>query len=1689
MACFVAGYFGRFCRLGLVALTLLTSALEGRAAAPTPTTATRELTPFWRNRPVLGFALKAGNGVAPVPEYLLATATPTAPDFAYGARPYGTEVLWADNLFVVRPLGGWNPAKLVGEQLEYGNGSTSADLCFKNQDGTLGYRWNLLAPRLSPYSAIGYTGEALTYILDNTPWDLPTTPTLDAGGLYGQSSPPADMNQWSTFIQGFAQQLVSLNIAKESDAVRFRQGTECNFADRFNGTQTQYNAQYAASATAVKSVFPNAQFGPFNITPGSNQVTHTALATYCKANNLPFDFAAISFYELANTEPNKFIDTDTYWTNATTGWSTIETTLGHSVSREIHEFGFLYNEHGLSTAEPGSWGAAWSFNILMKLYATGLQRSAHWDPTEVIAGNAKNPTISALRGDGWVYTVLDSMVGGQWTYLTPPAASPAGTKYTSVCVTKGNRVYVVVSAVNVVTAGGAARSLDSRSITVSVPKSAATLGDSRTVRYTALTRSTSLYDLIRADLDAQHPEYFVNDTVTGINWSTVPGLTANVFTMAGASGKTWVANNWTTGENYRQKVIDSLTLKTFNGTITTQSDTYNVTFPMENAAVMVIAIDNLPTISIAATDPTAAEPGTDTGLFTVTRSSGATWATTVNLAFTGTATHGSDYTTLATTLTFAAGETSKTLTVTPIDDGLAESAETVIATLAAGSGYTIASSPADTATVTLADNLTRVTPSITAAPTASSITYGQTLASSTLSSGSASVAGTFAFTTPSTAPTAGTALQSYTFTPTDAANTNSVTGTVSVTVAQAISVVTAPTASSILVGQTLAASTLSGGNSSVSGTFAFTTPSTTPGVGTSSQAVTFTPTDTVNYTTASTATNVTVIATGTWTGGGADTNWNTGANWGGTAPVAGNRLAFAGTTRVVNINNFTADTTFAGLHFTNDPGVTAGNFTLSGSRIILGGDIVTTGNATIGNNSATLSLALALSGNRTLTANTKHTLTISGNMTETGGARSLTKEGAANLTLSGSNTFSGGLILNTGTVTVTKPAALGTGPLGLATTGNAVALTFATTGGTVGNAINWGSGNVTIGASQGNATALVVANAGFTSVGGNKTLTLQGASAAANDFQSLIPDGAGNTVVAMNGAGSWKLSHDSNAFSGQLQVLQGTLTITSLANIGSVSAAGTGAVNSVIRLGSGTGDGALNYIGSGNVTSDRSVQLGNGNTATYTGGAKVTNNGVGSMIFTAASFNPVATTGTPARTLTLGGANTGANEISGIIQNIADTGPVSVSKINTGCWTLSGNNTYTGNTTVSNGTLQLAKVASLYNGTVANWIGAKIKVASGATLAVNVGGANEFTAGDITTLLTNLGGANGGSTAGFAAGAAIGFDTTSAANGTHTVADIIANSSGAGGGAMGVTKLGTNTLVLSGNNTYSGITAVNSGTLSLSRACLATAANVSLATGAVLDLNYIGNNTINSLIIGGAQQYQGTWGSLTSGAARKTAAITGTGLLNVTAGPVETPVTVTLLNLSQTYDGSPKAVSATTSPQAELAVSITYSGSSIAPTAAGSYSVVATVTTSGYIGTASGTLVIVAGFNGWTSDYGLSGAGALASADPDGDGLLNLVEYALGLTPSVSNANPITLSQVTVNGSSYLQLSVSRDPSVTNVLFEGLSAGTLTDANAWSAATTVNDPNNTTSVFTVRDSVPMSTTGSRFLRLRFTLQP
>ena len=140
------------------------------------------------------------------------------------------------------------------------------------------------------------------------------------------------------------------------------------------------------------------------------------------------------------------------------------------------------------------------------------------------------------------------------------------------------------------------------------------------------------------------------------------------------------------------------------------------------------------------------------------------------------------------------------------------------------------------------------TPIISVPPTASAITYGQTLADSTLSGGEASTVGKFTFTTPSVAPPAGTAPQGVTFTPADLTNYTRGAAKVPVRVNKATpQVLTEPKAGTITYGQTLRDSGLSGGEASTAGAFAFTTPGVKPKVGTFSQNVTFTPADTNDF--------------------------------------------------------------------------------------------------------------------------------------------------------------------------------------------------------------------------------------------------------------------------------------------------------------------------------------------------------------------------------------------------------------------------------------------------------------------------------------------------------------------------------------------------------------------------------------------------------------------------------------------------------------------------------------------------------------------------------------------------------------------------------------------------------------------------------------------------------------------------
>jgi Domain of unknown function (DUF5666)/Calx-beta domain len=105
-----------------------------------------------------------------------------------------------------------------------------------------------------------------------------------------------------------------------------------------------------------------------------------------------------------------------------------------------------------------------------------------------------------------------------------------------------------------------------------------------------------------------------------------------------------------------------------------------------------------PLVSVAASDPAASETG-DPATFQFTRTGALTSPLAITVTINGTATNGLDYTTIATTVNFAAGQATADVTVTPLVDALVDPLETVVITIVDGAGYDLGSS--STATVTI----------------------------------------------------------------------------------------------------------------------------------------------------------------------------------------------------------------------------------------------------------------------------------------------------------------------------------------------------------------------------------------------------------------------------------------------------------------------------------------------------------------------------------------------------------------------------------------------------------------------------------------------------------------------------------------------------------------------------------------------------------------------------------------------------------------------------------------------------------------------------------------------------------------------------------------------------------------------------------------------------------------------------
>ena len=159
--------------------------------------------------------------------------------------------------------------------------------------------------------------------------------------------------------------------------------------------------------------------------------------------------------------------------------------------------------------------------------------------------------------------------------------------------------------------------------------------------------------------------------------------------------------------------------------------------------------------------------------------------------------------------------------------------------------------------------------------------------------------------------------------------------------------------------------------------------------------------------------------------------------------------------------------------------------------------------------------------------------------------------------------------------------------------------------------------------------------------------------------------------------------------------------------------------------------------------------------------------------------------------------------------SIGANGSGSLTKQGAGMLTLSGANTYTGGTVIQAGSL----LATTTNALPGYATAGRLAVSNGATLAINYGGGSDWNTTQINNLLGNSGA--------FAAGSALGFDTS---NGSGEWATAITLA------GAGVTKLGPNTLVLSGANSFGGGVTINGGILNVTN-------DTALGTGNSLTFN------------------------------------------------------------------------------------------------------------------------------------------------------------------------------------------------------------------------------------------------------------
>ena len=254
-------------------------------------------------------------------------------------------------------------------------------------------------------------------------------------------------------------------------------------------------------------------------------------------------------------------------------------------------------------------------------------------------------------------------------------------------------------------------------------------------------------------------------------------------------------------------------------------------------------------------------------------------------------------------------------------------------------------------------------------------------------------------------------------------------------------------------------------------------------------------------------------------------------------------------------------------------------------------------------------------------------------------------------------------------------------------------------------------------------------------------------------------------------------------------------------------------------------------------------------------------------------------------------------------------------------------------------------------------------------------------------------------------------------------------------------KIGTANLTLSGVNTYTGTTTITAGTLICSSPTALGRGPVVINGGGarILSLNFTGTRQVASLSLNGVLQANGTYGSTASPAANKNNTyFSGTGTLIV--GPFATSTTVAS-SVNPAALGVSVTFTATVSGGAPTGYVTFFDGATALGTSALNGSYQASFATSSLAGgthtitaqysgdascagstsTALSQVIALAPYDAWAANPGNGLAASVNDgplADPEFDGLSNLMEFILGGGPSVSST--AALPTLTRSGNNWL---------------------------------------------------------------------